>query len=223
MSANAGVNIIESDLVVYLDAANYRSYPGSGTSWNDLSDRNNNGALTNGPTYSSANGGYIALDGVNDCVLVNSNASILSNTAYTKLAWCYFTSFSTGNNIISGGNLSNNHALFLQTSNRIYAGHNGSWSTVQSNSTLSLNTWYYIGVTFSSTSGWIIYLNGIADGTSASTTQFTAGQGEILLGAYGTGTNVLTGRMANGLVYNRVLTAAEILQNFNATRSRFGV
>lgn len=214
---------IPSDSLAFaVDAGNPISYPGSGTTWIDLTG-SNNGALTNGPTYSSSNGGYIAFDGVNDCVLVNSNASILSTTAYTKIAWAYFTSFATGNNLISGGNLGTNHALFLQTQNRVYAGHNGSWSTVSSSSTLSLNTWYMIGVTFNTTSGWVIYINGVADGTSASTTTFTAGQGELLLGAYGTGSNVLTGRMAAAYVYNRVLTAAEMLQHFNALRGRFSL
>jgi len=223
MSLFHNPSIVTNGMILNVDAANVRSYSGSGTNWFDLSGQNNTGVLTNGPTYSSANGGYIALDGVNDCVLINSNASIMSNSTYTKLAWCYFTSFGTGNNIISGGNLGTNHALFLAQTNIVYAGHNGSWFTVQSTSTLSLNTWYYIGVTFSSATGWIIYINGSASGTSANTTQFTAGQGEILLGAYGTGTNVLTGRIANASVYNRVLSAAEVSQNFNALRARFGV
>ena len=212
-----------TNCILAVDAGNAKSYPGSGTTWTDLSGQSNTGTLTNGPTYSSGNGGYIAFDGTNDCVTIKSNTSVLSNSTYTKIAWCYFTSFSTGNNLISGGNLGTNHALFLQTSNRVYAGHNGSWSTVQSSSTLSLNTWYMIGVTFNTTSGWVIYINGVSDGTSASTTAFTGGQGELLLGAYGTGANVLTGRMAAAFVYNQVLTAAEMLQHFNALRGRFGL
>ena len=66
-------------LVLALDAANTKSYPGSGTTWTDLSGRGNTGTLTNGPTYSSANGGSIVFDGTNDYVVVNNNASILSS------------------------------------------------------------------------------------------------------------------------------------------------
>jgi hypothetical protein len=191
--------------------------------WRNLAVARRNGTLTNGPYYSYINGGCVLFDGIDDCVVIASNLSILSNAAYTKIAWVYFTSFSTGNNLISGGNLGTNHALFLQTQNKVYAGHNGNWSTVSSNSTLSLNTWYMIGVTFNTTSGWVIYINGVADGTSSNTATFTSGQGELLIGAYGTGTNVLSGRMAIANVFNRVLTADEMQQHFATFRWRFGL
>ena len=221
MSGIIGNNIVRDGLVLHLDAADRKSYPGSGTIWYDRSGTINNGTLTNGPTFNGTNGGTIVFDGSNDCVVVNNNASILSSTAYTKIAWFYPTSFATGNNILSGGN-SGQHAFWLQTSNKLYAGHNSSWSTVASASTLSLNTWYCGAVTFSTSTGWVLYLNGIQENTSASTTTFT-GNGEILVGAYSTGANVFTGRISNVLVYNRVLSAAEISQNFNATRKRFNI
>ena len=59
---------ITDGLVLCLDAANRKSYPGSGTTWTDLSGRGNTGTLTNGPTYSSANGGSIVFDGTDDIV-----------------------------------------------------------------------------------------------------------------------------------------------------------
>ena len=68
-----GPRIPTSGLIFYLDAANTRSYPGSGTTWTDLSGNGNTGTLTNGPTYSSANGGQIVFDGSNDnAVVLNS-------------------------------------------------------------------------------------------------------------------------------------------------------
>jgi hypothetical protein len=213
--------IVTNGLILVLDAADKNSYPGSGTSWTDLSGNNNTGALTNGPTFNSSNGGNITFDGINQCVVVNSNASILSTTAYTKIAWFYPTNFATGNNIIGGGN-SGQHTMWLAGGNKLNAGHNGSWSTIVSNTTLSLNNWYFGAVTFNTTTGWVLYLNGVSESTNASTTTFT-GNGEILLAAYGTGTNVFTGRIACGLVYNRVLTATEILQNYNATKTRFSL
>jgi hypothetical protein len=213
--------IVTNGLILVLDAADKNSYPGSGTSWTDLSGNNNTGALTNGPTFNSSNGGNITFDGINQCVVVNSNASILSTTAYTKIAWFYPTNFATGNNIIGGGN-SGQHTMWLAGGNKLNAGHNGSWSTIVSNTTLSLNNWYFGAVTFNTTTGWVLYLNGVSESTNASTTTFT-GNGEILLAAYGTGTNVFTGRIACGLVYNRVLTATEILKNYNATKTRFGL
>ena len=70
MGVFAGPEITESGLVLALDAGNLKSYPTTGTTWTDLSGRGNTGTLTNGPTYSSANGGSIVFDGVNDYVTV---------------------------------------------------------------------------------------------------------------------------------------------------------
>ena len=73
MGLSHSPSIITQNLVLCLDAANSKSYPGSGTTWYNLIPGGVNGTLTNGPTYSSANGGVIALDGVNDYIsLTNS-------------------------------------------------------------------------------------------------------------------------------------------------------
>ena len=213
----------------------------------DITGGGNTGALTYGPTYNSTDGGAIVFDGSNDCVVVNSNASVLSNTAYTKTVWFYVTSFATNNNLISGGN-NGRHAFSVSSSNKLQAGHNSTWDTISSPTPLSLNTWYHAAVTFSTTTGWRLYLNGVLDSTNSSTsTVFSAydvadalfaevpygvgygatttflGSGEILLGAYGTGSNAFSGRISNAFVYNRVLSASEIQQNFNALRGRFGL
>ena len=212
--------VVTDGLQVYLDAANARSYSGSGNSIYDLSGTGNTSALVNGPTYNSSNLGSIVLDGTNDYINVNSLANILPYTSYTKTAYFYVTSFSTANNIISGG-FSGQHAFWLQASNKLYAGHNGAWTTVTGNTTLSLNTWYFGAVTYSNSTGWKLYLNGREDGTSADTTTFTGNQ-EIVIGAYSTGNN-FTGRISYVQVYNRALTATEILQNYNATKRRYGL
>ena len=68
MAFNYSPNIITDGLVLYLDAANTKSYPGSGTTWRDLSKSQLNGTLTNGPTFNSSNGGSIVFDGVDDYV-----------------------------------------------------------------------------------------------------------------------------------------------------------
>ena len=111
-----------------------------------------------------------------------------------------------------------------------------------------MNTWYHAAVTFSTTTGWRLYLNGALDSTNSSTsTAFSAydvadalfaevpygvgygatttflGSGEILIGGYGTGSNVFNGRISNASVYNRVLSATEIQQNYNALRGRYGI
>jgi hypothetical protein len=205
-------------LVLHLDAANTRSYPGSGNTVYDLSGFGNTSALTNGPTYNSSNLGAFVLDGSNDYILVNSQANILSKTAYTKIAFIYISNFSTVNNIISGG-FSGQHAFWMFGTDKLNAGHNGTWNTVVGATTLSLNTWYFAAVTYSNSTGWKLYLNGREDGTSADTTTFTGNQ-EISIGSYSTANN-FTGRISNIQVYNRALTSTEIFQNYHATKGRY--
>lgn len=212
--------IVSNGLMLNLDAGYLPSYPQNGTSWYDISLSGNNSVLTNGPTFNTSNGGSIVFDGSDDYVNVNSGASLLSSVNYTKIAWFYVTNFGTANNIISGGN-TGLHAFWLFASNKLNAGHNGFWNTVVSTTTLSLNTWYCGAVTFNTTSGWKLYLNGVQEATSVSTTTFT-GTGDIQIGRYQTGNNY-TGRIAIAQVYNRVLSGAEILQNYNAQKSRFGL
>ena len=205
-------------LVVHFDAGNIRSYAGSGNTIYDLSGSGNTSALTNGPTYLSSNLGAFVLDGSNDYILVNSQANILSKTAYTKIAFIYISNFSTVNNIISGG-FSGQHAFWMFGTDKLNAGHNGAWNTVVGATSLSLNTWYFAAVTYSDSTGWKLYLNGREDGTSATTTTFTGNQ-EIVIGAYSSSNN-FTGRISNIQVYNRALTATEIFQNYHATKGRY--
>ena len=215
-----GAPIVDSSLILWLDAGQTTSYPGSGTTWTDLSASGNTSALTNGPTYNSANGGSISFNGVNNYVVVNSNASILSTTAYTKLAWFYPTSFSTNNNLVSSG-AGGNNAFWLAGGNRLNAGHNGSYSIVASTTVLTLNTWYFGAVTFDNVAGWKLYLNGALESSNVATTTFT-GTGNILIGAF-QNSNVFTGSISDVMVYNRALTTDEVQQNFNALRRRYGI
>ena len=210
---------VRNGLVLELDAL---SYSGFGNTWNDLSGSNNTSALTNGPTYTFSNSlSNFSFDGSNDYVVVNSNADLLSKTEYTKFIFFYATSFSTANNLISGGVSGTNHAFWLNFSNRLYAGHNASWSTVTGSTTLSTNTWYCGAVTYSNVSGWKLYLNGVLDGTSATSTTFD-NSGELLIAAYANA-NVFTGRISLAMVYNRALSAYEIKQNFDFYRTRYGI
>ena len=95
MSYKYGPSIVTDGLVFYVDAANENSYPGSGTDWADLSG-DATATLTNGPTYSSNNGGYIDFDGSNDHVEVTGiNVSALST--FTLEAWVYPTLYTSNN------------------------------------------------------------------------------------------------------------------------------
>lgn len=72
-----GPNIVTDGLVLYLDAANTKSYPGSGTTWNDLSGNGNNGTLINGYIFNSIGNGNLVFDGSNDYVNINAQTLLI--------------------------------------------------------------------------------------------------------------------------------------------------
>lgn len=213
----ANGRITTDGLVLSLNAADRNSYPGSGATWTDTSGQGNNVTLYNSPTFSSNNGGYLIFDGANNSGLA-SNTNILNSSAYTKVAWFYTVAASA--NIISGGN-DGQHAFWLGGFDYLQAGHNGSWATVSYSSVSTINKWNFGAVTFNTSTGWVLYYNGVSVNTNSSTATFN-GSGDISIARYGTG-NLFNGYIATALVYNRVLSADEILQNYNATKSRFGL
>jgi hypothetical protein len=208
-----------NNLLVYLDAGDTNSYPTSGSTWFDLTSNNNDATLVNSPTYSSANGGTFNFDETNDYVLVN-NTAILPTAAYTKIA--VFRPESSTSNIISGGS-DGQHAFWMGgTSTTLQAGHNGNWGTVTYSPGDMLNQWWIGAVTFNTVTGWVLYLNGQQVNTNASTTTFVGGN-VVRIAAYTNASNLFDGDIAIAMIYNRVLSAQEILQNYNATKSRFGL
>ena len=97
MSFSYSPKVVTDGLVLYLDAANPKSYVSGSTAWNDVSRGGNNGTLTNGPTFNSANGGSIVFDGVNDYVaLGNISSLILANNQFTISYWLRMTGTARG-------------------------------------------------------------------------------------------------------------------------------
>jgi len=211
--------IVTDGLVLALDAGNTKSYPGSGTTWYDLSGNGNNGTLINSPTYNNTNGGNFNFDEVNNYV---NCGQILNNSAYTKIAW--FRPETSTQNIVSGS--AGGTAFWMAgTNNAIHSGHNGAWSTVvhrPNNPGDMLNQWWCGAVTFNTSTGWVLYLNGEQVDTDLNTTA-PIGDGTIFIGAHNVGGNLFDGDIPVVQIYNRALSASEIQQNYNATRSRFGI
>jgi len=206
----------------YYDAGNINSYPGSGSTWRDLSGNSNNVTLTGAYSYNAS--GYITFPG---SAYGYNNSDILSKSAYTKQVWVKFSTFATENNIISGADITpgpqSQHAFWLNSSNGIVqSGHNGTWNRVIAPSTpaLSTGTWYNLTVTYSNTNGWVLYTNGQQVATNSNTDTFT-GTGLYQIGAYN-GLYYLKGDVAIALIYNRALTLAEVQQNYNTDKARFG-
>jgi hypothetical protein len=229
--------IVTDGLVLYLDAANTKSYVSGSTTWNDISRGGNNGTLVNGPTFSSLNGGSIVFDGVDDYVTdigTTSTFSFMQNTGvFTINTWVkpnvlgtamYFIGNNDGTTGGKGfflGKLSNNRFNFTLT-----YGVSGQYII-----NFQLANYYtdtnWVNVTISSNGlNAIAYKNGTRFGTSNNITILSTGDStrNLSIGRVNNspGTN-WSGSIAQTSIYNKALTAQEILQNYNATKSRFGL
>jgi len=211
-------SIVTSGLVLYLDAANSRSYPGSGTSWFDLSGNGNNGTLTNGPTFNSGNGGSIVFDGSNDyCRILLPNTIICDTLTYD--CWINNSGLNGYKTIIDQDNDDwffglLNQELVLYDPN-IFTGV-----------TILPNVWYNVSVSHQVNQPCFFYINGNLiftsgnNNTTHTTSRIGIGAG---LSTTTTGDEFWPGNISVCRFYNRALTAQEIQQNFNATRGRFGI
>jgi len=228
MGIARGPKIVTSGIVLSLDAAEKSSYPGTGTTWRDLSGNSNNGTLTNGPTFSAANMGSIVFDGTNDyvdmglstyCNLINISVSVwvrVTNTSGFFLSRYY--------------NTTANNGFFMYydvaaTKFSVDGRESGAaYLSRPTTNTYPLNNWYNVTWT-KSANVWSLYVNGSLDVSSAlgnGTTSFS--NNTMWLGGLNqSNTQYYSSvNLSSVVIYNRALTAAEILQNYNATKSRFG-
>ena len=230
-------NIVTSGLTLLLDAGYIPSYPRSGTTWSDLTVNGNNGTLINGPTFSSDNVGSIVFDGGDDYVTISDSAN-LRPTSFSIDTWFRPTSFSQFNTVVTKPfNGPTWTPPYLSYMIRLYTngtvlecGTNtgGTFRYFTINNTFLTNTIYNVSFTFDSSTGVAIaYLNG----NTLSTTTFPAGiisysALPVLIGASHGGIPVgefFTGNIYSVKIYNRILPASEILQNYNQLKSRFNL
>ena len=234
MSTKYSPKIVTDGVVLCLDAANSKSYPGSGTSWNDLSRNNNTGTLTNGPTYTSSFGGSIVFDGTNDYVSKSSWDNPPTNTL-TIGCWVKFSDNVNDRYILSFGKdiggATGGLALFAYgfdvVGDVLIFEFGSGVGRVSSGIVPSLNIWYYLTV-IADTTSTKFYLNGELKNTSSQGSGAIASLPTLSIGSYvnggGTpGTYFHSGNIAQVSIYNRALSTSEILQNYNATKKRFGL
>ena len=205
-------NIVRNNLALYLDAANKKSYPATGTVWSDLSGNGRNGTLTNTPTYSSVNGGTIVFDGVDDYI----TSSFATNTvqAVTYCGWLYSTeTTATYRNFVDSASAS--PMIWWNTSGQIEFDA-GAYTTT----TVYRNQWVHVALSKPyGVSSASYYVNGVLAATgSAYATPATTPTWFNRAAA-----QTWKGNCSNLQAYNRALTAAEIQQNFNAVRGRYNV
>ena len=225
MAFNYSPKIVTDGLVLYLDAANTRSYPGTGTTWSDLSRGGNNGILTNGPTFSSANGGSIVFDGSNDYVDLG-NSNIFTPTGnFSISAWFRQNAGTGGTRYIFGKDNNDNigtYAIYLSLD---FIFLTSARPMVINDKRYDDGIWHHAVCTVNS-SGKDVYIDGVKKNTTqGSLAAYPIGTSaaNLNIGRKGNGTSYLNGGVAMVSLYNRVLTQQEVQQNFNATRTRFGI
>jgi hypothetical protein len=202
-----GYDVVENGLVLNLNSQNYVSYRETGTSWFDLTGNNNTGTLTNGPTFNTTERS-IVFDGADDYVTLGD---IMPINAYTKCVVFNISNIGSANNLISGSG-GGTHYFYPAASNYLRAGHFQEGAELVSNTPIVANKWYHGVVTFSTSSGFVMYQNGVNVGTNSSKAAFTGGNA-LFLGSYAT-SYLLNGKIANAQIYNRVLTPTEVLQSY---------
>jgi hypothetical protein len=213
-------NIVTSGLTLHYDISNYRSAPFSGTSIYDLSGSGNTGTLTNGPTNSGLNDGALIFDGVDDYVISSVNSGISGTASRSICAWAKFNNISSSVVCGIGDAAVDNNLFELQAYQNKMIGH-PLGSAISSQTTLSTGVWYFAAYTYDGTT-CKLYLNGILE--ASENRVLTTINTPFSLGKKGFNPNSnMNGSISNAQLYNRALTQQEVLQNYNATKSRFGL
>ena len=226
--------IVTNGLVLNLDCGNRLSYPTSGTTWTDLSGNNNNGTLTNGPTFNPNNLGSIVFDGVDDNVQLGLASNLILNpTGITVESWCktnvdnqyrkLFTTVGSGTQSIAGVYFSIGPNGLFDEYFPYYLGIKTNVGTQAALYTLPISTTRYNHLlgTYNGTS-INLYLNGDLVATQAQTGNIIT-TGIARISGYDNNSESWNGNISNFKIYNRALTSTEVLQNYNAYKTRFGL
>lgn len=230
--------IVTSGLVLALDAADRNSYPRTGTTWTDLSGNGYNGTLTNSPTFSNSNGGSIIFDGTNDYTSTSLDLSWNNTNSVSISMWIKTGNLSQSKGFLGTGNFewqfrqgqyagANSDLVFVYWDNS--GGHtNGSIPSMSG--FFDDTNWKHLTMTWNNSNSTILfYKNGtqifsqVYGNPSANRVSSELMQigGNVYswdgVGAY------WNGSFSNIQTYNRTLSATEVLQNYNATKTRFGL
>lgn len=222
------IPLTTSGLLLLLDAANRKSYSGSGTQWSDLSGRTNHATTVASPTYTSQGPGYFAFNGSTQYAnIANTPTQFAFNSGspFTILTWIRLTT-ATGNfkAVVNSSNSSGqwNYGLYISDTNRLYSGYNGAGNNV--GPTLSTAQWYQATLSYTEVGNLHqIYLNGEFQG-SLNLGIDASGSQQLSIGRKGASSiDYFPGDVSQVLIYDRALTGPEIRQNFQAYRGRYAL
>ena len=223
VNSSPASGIVTSGLILNLDAGNASSYPGTGTTWTDLSPTGNNGTLVNGVGYSSSNGGVLTFDGVND--RVSSFPTQFPNTSSKTIDMWFKTNSSTRQGLCGVRSASTGWVFCINrgsTGNLTY--FNTGHGECQRPAGITTNTWYNAIVTHDYSVGTIkIYLNGNLLGTVTSPGYISSSFNGVIGDEDNSFTTPFNGNISQTKIYNRALSQGEVTQNYNAIKTRFGL
>jgi hypothetical protein len=234
MAFHFSPRIVKDGLVLYLDAANTKSYPSTGDIWNDLSGNMNNGTLLGTPTFNTSNGGNIDFDGINDYTNIPNAASEINDLNISIGCWINQNTIHTSNvfneikmiaqlSATEPGN-SSTFYLHLRNSGVIWRYQRGSNQfNFSPAATQEIGKWaYYVGV--SDTNNISLYKNGLLVGSTANNVSYlTLANNDINLAKGEFDNTFFDGKISNVQIYNRSLSSSEVLQNYNSIKSRYGL
>jgi hypothetical protein len=232
MAIFRGPKTITNGLVLAVDAADKNSYKGSGATWTDLSGNSNTGTLVNTPTFSNTRGGAIAFNGTNQYVNITNSTSLQVADTFTVCAWIYPTSLAARYGIFSTRAVNTAASWQFEVgianagTNRMALTGVGTWIAESVDNVISANRWLHVCVVKvnNATTGATMYVNGSSVSNRVTTAYTISNNTAVKRIASGTNTlELFPGNIAQTLLYRRALSATEILQNYNATKSRFNL
>ena len=221
-------SIVTQNLVLCLDAANIKSYPGSGTTWTDLSGNGNTGTLMGGVGYAGTNGGSLTFNGSNQYV---TRTSFNTGQNFTVSAWIYPTLLGTTRRAI----VANSYPYAIRTGwllctsgeNTFFLSIGADFAyNISALNSLELNKWQFVTATVTNGGGSILlYVNSVLAGSSLSALNsgtITYTDSQFYVGYRHTTTpEPYSGNISNVTIYNRALSASEVSQNYNALKGRY--
>jgi len=217
-------NIVKDGLVLDLDAAKRDSYPGTGTAWNDISGFQNNGVLTNGPTFNKDKGGSIVFDGVDDLVTLPTIA--FGTNSFTIDIWFWMNGSQSANNTliaVAAAGAANNWQLSFDNSINLRFFYKGAAAAdaFGLGYTFVSQTWTNVIITKDSNNDIRSYVNGNQTATLNYATNYNHTE-PLRIGLNRGGIAYYKGDISICRLYNgKGLSASEVLQNYNATKGRY--
>lgn len=217
---------VTNGLVVYFDTGNSKSYTSGSATCTDISNTGNNGSLVNSPTFDGNNGGSIVLNGSSQVINIANNSTLNVTSQISLEAWIYPTKNSGYQNVISkSSSAASNGYIYPRTDNgwtqSVFYLNVGGWSTLSA-TWPSINRWHHTIGTYDG-SNMRIYINGMQAASKSQTGTISTNTNQLVIGNQPAYNEYYGGRIGIIKMYNRALTTTEVLQNFNATRARFGV